>query len=54
MPGDKHAPRLAMKMEDVYEQVSEEKIPAAKRYLQMELGGACKEGEMHGDDEADF
>lgn len=45
LPGNKHKPRLSMKVEDVYNQVAGEDmpIPKGRKYLRMELGGACKD-----------
>ena len=39
MPGNKHAPRLAQKIEDVYRQISKSPIPAGRRYLRIDVGG---------------
>ena len=51
LPGQKHAPRLAMKVEDVYNQVAGAEMPIApgRKYLRLEIGGACK-----GEDDKDF
>mmetsp|Transcript_21396 Transcript_21396/g.33094 ORF Transcript_21396/g.33094 Transcript_21396/m.33094 type:complete len:458 (-) Transcript_21396:85-1458(-) len=49
LPGNKHGPRLDMKVEDVYNQVSEKPIPQGKKYIQMELGGSCTD-----EDDVDF
>ena len=51
LPGNKHAPRLDMKVEDVYNQVAGEEmpIPAGRKYLRLEMGGCCK-----GEDDMDF
>jgi len=45
MPGGKHAPRLAMYPEKLYEETAEEVIPASRKYLILELGGeTCDDG----------
>lgn len=49
LPGNKHAPRLAQKVEDLWEQISEEKIPEGRTWLHIELGGSVK-----GEDDMDF
>lgn len=49
LPGDKHAPRLSQKVEDVYNSISEEALPDKVKYLRMELGGCCQD-----DDGSDF
>ena len=51
LPGNKHAPRLDMKVEDVYNQVAGEEmpIPEGRKYLRLSIGGACK-----GEDDMDF
>jgi len=49
LPGNKHAPRLAMKIEDVFNQISEEKLVDSQTYLILEMGGSVK-----GEDDLDF
>ena len=51
LPGNKHAPRLEMKIEDVYNQVAgkDEALPDAKKYLRLEIGGSCMD-----EDDTDF
>ena len=49
LPGNKHAPRLEMKVEDIYKQVSEEELDETKNWLHIELGGSVK-----GEDDMDF
>ena len=39
LPGNKHGPRLAQKIEDVYRQISKSPIPAGRRYLRIDVGG---------------
>ena len=43
LPGNKHAPRLVQKIEDVYRSISEEPIPAGRRYLRIDVGGTIVE-----------
>lgn len=43
LPGNKHAPRLQKKVEEVYQEVSEEKLDDSKTWLHIELGGAVKD-----------
>jgi ubiquitin-activating enzyme E1 len=43
LPGGKHKPRLAMKIEDVYKEVSNSALPKGRYYLQLELGGSVKD-----------
>uniref|UniRef100_A0A7S3HZG7 Ubiquitin-activating enzyme E1 C-terminal domain-containing protein n=1 Tax=Favella ehrenbergii TaxID=182087 RepID=A0A7S3HZG7_9SPIT len=47
LPGNKHAPRLAEKIEDVYRRISNEPIPEGRRYLRIDVGGTIIES---GDD----
>jgi len=49
LPNNKHAPRLEMKVEDVWKQVSEEELDANRNWLHIELGGSVK-----GEDDMDF
>lgn len=49
LPQNKHAPRLQMKIEDVYKQVTEEELPQHSNWLQMEVSGCVK-----GQDDTDF
>jgi ubiquitin-activating enzyme E1 len=49
LPNNKHGPRLAMKVEDVYNQVCEENMGPEIKYLRMELGGS-----IIGLDDTDF
>jgi len=49
LPGNKHKVRLDMKVEDIYNQVAEKPLPKGRKYVQMELGGSCKDEE-----DADF
>ena len=39
LPGNKHAVRLPRTPEDVYREISEDPIPAGRKYLALELGG---------------
>ena len=50
LPGNKHAPRLQEKVEDVYKKIAEHPLPKGRYYLTLELGGSVK-GE---EDEVDF
>jgi hypothetical protein len=34
-----------MKVEDVYKEVAEEPLVSGRKYIQMELGGSCKDEE---------
>lgn len=43
LPGNKHAPRLEQKVEDVYKQVSGEELVTGRNYLQIEVGGTIIE-----------
>lgn len=43
LPGNKHAPRLAQNIEDVYRQISKQEIPAGRRYLKIDVGGSIIE-----------
>ena len=43
LPGNKHAPRLEQKIEDVYKQVSGEELVTGRNYLQIEVGGTIIE-----------
>ena len=49
LPGNKHKPRLQMKVEDVYKEVSTEPLVGGRNYIQMEMGGSCKD-----EDDTDF
>lgn len=49
LPGNKHAPRLQKKVEDVYQEISEEKLDDSKNWLHIELGGSVKD-----QDDTDF
>jgi len=49
LPGNKHAPRLAAKIEDTYEKVAEETIPEGRGWIHIELGGS-----VVGEDDMDF
>ena len=49
LPGNKHAPRLEQKVEDVLKQISEEELDENRNWLQLELGGSVK-----GEDDTDF
>ena len=49
LPGNKHAPRLEKKVEDVYVEVSEETLHEGQNWLHLELGGTVK-----GEDDTDF
>jgi ubiquitin-activating enzyme E1 len=44
-PGSKMKERLTRKIEEVYNEVSEIKLPASKKQMQLEIGGACKDEE---------
>ena len=39
MPGNKHAPRLARAIEDVYSEFTQTPIPAGRRYLKVNVMG---------------
>jgi len=39
LPGKKHAPRLERYIEELYNEISDEKLPAGRYYLPIELGG---------------
>lgn len=39
LPGNKHAVRLDRNMEDVFNEIAEDKPPASRNYLAMEIGG---------------
>ena len=40
LPGNKHGPRLARNVEEVYKEIAtEEPLPEGRHYLQLELGG---------------
>ena len=39
LPGKKHEPRKAKKIEDVYFEITDEPLPEGRYYLQLELGG---------------
>ena len=43
LPGNKHAPRLQQKVEDVYKQITKSDITAGRRYLKLEVGGTIIE-----------
>lgn len=43
LPGNKHAPRLQEKIEDVYRQITQGDIIANRRYLKLEVGGTIIE-----------
>ena len=46
LPGNKHKPRLEMKVEEVYNQVAAEELPLPKgrKYLPLVVSGSCKDG----------
>lgn len=48
LPGQRHKPRLTMKIEDVYKDVSKETMPAGRYYLVLEVSGETI------DDNSDF
>lgn len=39
LPGNKHAVRLTRTPDDIYREISEDPIPAGRKYLALELGG---------------
>lgn len=39
LPGKKHEPRKARLIEDVFNEISDEKLPEGRHYLQLEIGG---------------
>lgn len=39
LPNNRHGPRLARKVEDVYAEIAETKIPAKRNYLVIEVMG---------------
>lgn len=39
LPGNKHAPRLTRRIEDVYLEISQETIPVGRTYLKLEVSG---------------
>ena len=43
LPGNKHAPRLQQKVEDVFRQISKTDVPEGRRYLKLEVGGTIVE-----------
>lgn len=43
LPGNKHAPRLTRKIEEVYAEVSPKPIPEGRRYLRIDVGGSIIE-----------
>ena len=49
LPGPKQKARLPRKIEEVYAEIAPEPLPAGRKYIQMELGGAVK-----GEDDIDF
>lgn len=49
LPNNKHAPRLAEKIEETYTKVSEEVIPEGRTWIHLEVGGSCKD-----EDDMDF
>ena len=49
LPGNKHAPRLERKIEELYQQIAEEEIPMSRNWIHIELGGT-----VIGEDETDF
>ena len=49
LPGNKHAPRLQMKVEDVMTQVSEEPLDEHRNWLHIEVSGSVKD-----QDDTDF
>jgi ubiquitin-activating enzyme E1 len=41
LPGNRHAPRLEQKIEDVYKSIAVDKpLPAGRRYLRIDVGGS--------------
>ena len=44
LPGNKHKPRLDMKVEDVYLDISKETLPLGRYYLVLEVGGETVDG----------
>ena len=40
LPGNKHAPRLSRSIEEVYQEISKEPIPAGRKYLRIDVGGS--------------
>ena len=47
LPGNKHAPRLPQKVEEIYSGISQKAIPEGRNYIILEVGGAIIES---GDD----
>ena len=45
LPGNKHAPRLSREISEVYSEISKEPIPAGRKYLRIDVGGAILETE---------
>lgn len=45
LPGNKHAPRLERKIEEIYSEISEEKIPEGRFWLPLEFGGETADGD---------
>lgn len=39
LPNNKHAPRLPREISEVYREISDEPIPAGRKYLVIEIGG---------------
>jgi len=44
LPGKKHEPRLAQKIEEVYASISDEPIPEGRFWLPLEFGGETEDG----------
>lgn len=45
LPGNKHAARNGEKIEDIYQSISKETIPANRRYIKIDVGGAIIENQ---------
>ena len=45
LPGNKHKPRLEKKVEDIHKEINQTPMPKGRYYLQLELGGSCKDME---------
>lgn len=43
LPGNKHAPRLSRAIEEIYNEISKQAIPAGRKYLKVDVGGAIIE-----------
>jgi len=43
LPGNKHAPRLTRKVEEVYKEIAEQDFPEGRYYMILEVGGEIKD-----------